>query len=89
MAPFRSRATEALIGNRPTICGRDREGHMMTSHQDVTTMTTGSNSVAYRYPRVGTSVSSRPLVLLQHFRVNPDNWDPELVDALAEGRETV
>jgi hypothetical protein len=59
----------------------------MTSHQDVTT--TGSKSVAYRYRRVGTSVGSRPLALLQHFRVNPDNGDPELVDALAEGRETL
>jgi pimeloyl-ACP methyl ester carboxylesterase len=30
-----------------------------------------------------------PLVLLQHFRGNLDNWDPALVDALASGRRVV
>jgi pimeloyl-ACP methyl ester carboxylesterase len=30
-----------------------------------------------------------PLVLLQHFRGNLDNWDPALIDALAENRRVV
>ncbi|MGH2964007.1 MAG: alpha/beta fold hydrolase [Solirubrobacterales bacterium] len=30
-----------------------------------------------------------PLVLLQHFRGNLDNWDPRLIDALAENRRVV
>src|SRR5262249_44824313 len=30
-----------------------------------------------------------PLVLLQHFRGNLDNWDPALIDALAAGRRVV
>jgi pimeloyl-ACP methyl ester carboxylesterase len=30
-----------------------------------------------------------PLVLLQHFRVNLDNWDPALIDALASHRRVV
>jgi pimeloyl-ACP methyl ester carboxylesterase len=30
-----------------------------------------------------------PLVLLQHFRGNLDNWDPAVVDALAEKRRVV
>src|SRR5262249_2574924 len=30
-----------------------------------------------------------PLVLLQHFRGNLDNWDPALVDALAAERRTI
>src|SRR3954454_14323267 len=30
-----------------------------------------------------------PLVLLQHFRGNLDNWDPALVDALAVDRRVV
>jgi pimeloyl-ACP methyl ester carboxylesterase len=30
-----------------------------------------------------------PLVLLQHFRGNLDNWDPALVDALGSGRRVV
>ena len=30
-----------------------------------------------------------PLVLLQHFRGNLDNWDPALIDALASSRRVV
>ena len=30
-----------------------------------------------------------PLVLLQHFRGNLDNWDPALIDALASTRRVV
>ena len=30
-----------------------------------------------------------PLVLLQHFRGNLDNWDPALVDALAANRRVI
>jgi len=30
-----------------------------------------------------------PLILLQHFPGNLDNWDPALVDALASGRHVV
>ena len=30
-----------------------------------------------------------PLVLLQHFRGNLDNWDPALIDALASTRSVV
>jgi hypothetical protein len=40
---------------------------------------------AYRQVGEGTPV----LVLLQHFRGNPDNWDPALVDALARDRRPV
>ena len=28
-----------------------------------------------------------PVVFLQHFRGNIDNWDPALIDAVAAGRE--
>ena len=31
----------------------------------------------------------RPLVLLQYFRGNLDNWDPALTDALAAEREVI
>jgi pimeloyl-ACP methyl ester carboxylesterase len=30
-----------------------------------------------------------PLVLLQLFRGNLDNWDPALIDALASGRRVI
>jgi pimeloyl-ACP methyl ester carboxylesterase len=42
--------------------------------------------IAYR--RVG-APSTPPLLMLQHFRGNLDNWDPALVDALAAEREVI
>jgi len=45
------------------------------------------SGVAYAYREVG--VGDVPLVLLQHFRGNLDNWDPALVDRLASGRQVV
>ncbi len=41
----------------------------------------------YAYRDVGSG--SVPLVLLQHFRGNLDNWDPALIDALASHRRVV
>jgi pimeloyl-ACP methyl ester carboxylesterase len=45
------------------------------------------NGIEYAYRDVGHS--DVPLVLLQHFRGNLDNWDPALVDALAAKRRAV
>jgi pimeloyl-ACP methyl ester carboxylesterase len=44
--------------------------------------------VHFAYRRLGRA-GGAPLVLLQHFRGNLDNWDPTLVDALAAEREVV
>jgi pimeloyl-ACP methyl ester carboxylesterase len=49
---------------------------------------TASNGVDYAYRGVGAS-DGTPLVALQHFRGNLDNWDPALVDALARGRRVI
>jgi hypothetical protein len=49
-----------------------------------------ANGVTYAYRRLGESATGAPpLVLLQHFRGNLDNWDPALVDALAAIREVI
>ena len=45
------------------------------------------NGVDYTYRDTGEGPV--PLVLLQHFRGNLDNWDPALVDALASTRRVV
>jgi pimeloyl-ACP methyl ester carboxylesterase len=45
------------------------------------------NGIEYAYRDVGET--DVPLVLLQHFRGNLDNWDPALVDALAADRRVV
>ncbi len=48
---------------------------------------TASNGIEYAYREVGTS--STPLVLLQHFRGNLDNWDPALLDDLSAKRRVI
>jgi len=49
----------------------------------------GANGVTYRYRRFGTSADGIPLIFLQHFRGNLDNWDPALIDPIAAEREVV
>jgi pimeloyl-ACP methyl ester carboxylesterase len=49
-----------------------------------------ADGVTYRYRRFGApDESGLPLVCLIHFRATLDNWDPELVDALAAEREVI
>jgi pimeloyl-ACP methyl ester carboxylesterase len=45
------------------------------------------NGIDYAYREIGTGTV--PLVLLQHFRGNLENWDHRLVDALASQRRVV
>src|SRR3954447_6953886 len=54
---------------------------------DANGMVSAANGVDYAYRQVGEGTS--PLVLLQHFRGNLDNWDPALIDALARARHVV
>jgi pimeloyl-ACP methyl ester carboxylesterase len=48
---------------------------------------TAENEIEYAYRDAG--AGDVPLVLLQHFRGNLDNWDPALIDDLAAGRRVV
>jgi pimeloyl-ACP methyl ester carboxylesterase len=48
-----------------------------------------ANGVDYAYRDTGGGEGGLPLVLLQHFRGNLDNWDPALIDALASARRVV
>jgi pimeloyl-ACP methyl ester carboxylesterase len=58
------------------------------TYADAPTKVVGTaDGFEYAYRDVGTGTV--PLVLLQHFRGNLDNWDPELVDALASHRRVV
>jgi pimeloyl-ACP methyl ester carboxylesterase len=52
-----------------------------------TKVANAANGVGYAYRDVGSGAV--PLVLLQHFRGNLDNWDPALIDALASHRRVV
>ena len=60
---------------------------MPSSSDLVNRSVTGNAGVVYAYR--DTEGSGTPLVLLQHFRGNLDNWDPPLVDALSENRRVV
>jgi pimeloyl-ACP methyl ester carboxylesterase len=48
---------------------------------------TGENGIEYAYRDIG--AGDVPLVALQHFRGNLDNWDPALIDDLAAERRVV
>src|SRR6266536_5900064 len=72
---------------------------METTHEQTTTdphtdyadasikRVTAGNGIEYAYRDLG--AGDVPLVLLQHFRGNLDNWDPALIDALAAERRVV
>src|SRR3954462_5609473 len=72
---------------------------MSTTHEQTTTgsptsyadasaqRVTAGNAIDYAYRDLGDG--DVPLVLLQHFRGNLDNWDPALVDALGAERRVV
>jgi pimeloyl-ACP methyl ester carboxylesterase len=49
-------------------------------------LVSAANGIDYAYREVG---DGTPLVLLQHFRGNLDNWDPALIDALSSDRRVV
>src|SRR6478736_4829042 len=59
-----------------------------TGYVDASTeRATAGNGIEYAYRDLGQG--EVPLVLLQHFRGNLDNWDPALVDELAAERRVV
>jgi pimeloyl-ACP methyl ester carboxylesterase len=53
-----------------------------------TQVVSASNGVDYAY-RATAASDATPLVMLQHFRGNLDNWDPALIDELARGRRVI
>jgi pimeloyl-ACP methyl ester carboxylesterase len=61
---------------------------MAATHSGLTNkLVSAGNGVDYAYRDTGSG--GVPLVLLQHFRGNLDNWDPALIDALASTRRVV
>jgi pimeloyl-ACP methyl ester carboxylesterase len=61
---------------------------MIDSYADAPNQTvSGPNEIDYLYRQVGDG--SVPVVLLQHFRGNLDNWDPALIDELSARRRVV
>jgi pimeloyl-ACP methyl ester carboxylesterase len=60
----------------------------LAGYADASTQRVAADSgIEYAYRELGEG--DVPLVLLQHFRGNLDNWDPALIDALAADRPVV
>jgi pimeloyl-ACP methyl ester carboxylesterase len=68
-----------------TITSKDRT---VRYSELANTLVSAANGVDYAYRDTGPR-DGAPLVLLQHFRGNLDNWDPALIDALAADRRVV
>lgn len=58
------------------------------THRTAPTRSVDAAGVRFAFRRFGRP-GATPLVLLQHFRGNLDNWDPALTDALAAEREVI
>jgi pimeloyl-ACP methyl ester carboxylesterase len=87
----------AAIGERslPPTALRNAKGDHVSTTATITTyvdagtqVLSASNGVDYAYRATGGS-DAPPLVALQHFRGNLDNWDPALIDALARSRRVI
>jgi len=61
----------------------------MTSHSNTApTRFVEAAGVRFAYRRFGNPIGT-PIVLLQHFMGNLDNYDPAITDELAKGREVI
>jgi pimeloyl-ACP methyl ester carboxylesterase len=60
----------------------------VSTHRSAPTESVHAGGVEFAYRRFGRA-SDLPLVMLQHFRGNLDNWDPALTNALAAEREVI
>ena len=58
------------------------------THKAAETLAVDAAGIEFAYRRFGRP-GDPPLVMLQHFRGNLDNWDPALTDALATDRELI
>jgi pimeloyl-ACP methyl ester carboxylesterase len=84
-SPELSRAdTEPTVGaaRAPT---KDSSGH---KYNNAPTRFVEADGVRFAYRRFGNPMGT-PIVLLQHFMGNLDNYDPAITDELAKGREVI
>src|SRR5262249_41777809 len=75
---------------RPPLQGECMRGAtaVTDSHQTAQTQFLDADGVSLAYRRIGPSLGV-PLVMLQRFRGNMDDWDPLVVDGLAYERPVV
>src|SRR6478735_7784188 len=58
------------------------------THDTAPTRFVDADGIRFAYRRFGNPLGT-PIVLLQHFMGNLDNYDPAITDALAGGREVI
>jgi pimeloyl-ACP methyl ester carboxylesterase len=58
------------------------------THNTAPTRFAEAGGIRFAYRRFGNPIGT-PVVLLQHFMGNLDNYDPAITDALAQGREVI
>jgi pimeloyl-ACP methyl ester carboxylesterase len=58
------------------------------THDTAPTRFVEVNGIRFAYRRFGNPIGT-PIVLLQHFMGNLDNYDPAITDALTTGREVI
>ena len=73
--------TSASLTNKPPTS-------LGVTHRGTRAQFVDVDRLRFAYRRFG-HPQGLPLVLLQHFRGNLDNWDPALIDALAGDREVI
>src|SRR4051812_33433169 len=67
---------------------RADEGAAMSLHNTAPTRFVEADGIRFAYRRFGDAIGT-PIVLLQHFMGNLDNYDPAITDALATEREVI
>src|SRR3546814_16404345 len=81
----------ALIVFTATVSGASANGSpepAVANYQETRTRFIVANGTRYAYRRFGNE-SGVPLVLFAHFRASMDNWDPQLLNRLAERRTII
>src|ERR1700736_5075601 len=84
-SPVLTRADNGPISDGAPSSNRERSEH---THNTAPTRFVEADGIRFAYRRFGNPIGT-PIVLLQHFMGNLDNYDPAITDALAKGREVI
>jgi pimeloyl-ACP methyl ester carboxylesterase len=79
------RTDAGLMPDPAELSTMNYSGH---THNTAPTRFAQAGGIRFAYRRFGNPVGT-PIVLLQHFMGNLDNYDPAITDALAMGREVI
>jgi len=84
-SPELKRADTAATPDAGRSSTPNSSGH---THNTAPTRFVETDGIRFAYRRLGNPIGT-PIVLLQHFMGNLDNYDPAITDALAVGREVI